>query len=386
VAPPDRPPIIRVLFIEDDPDDVLLIREMLGESEPVRFEVHCVGRLSEAREALAEGTFDLILMDLGLPDSQGLATFRAVHSAAEGTPVVVLTGLEDQTAGLKAVHEGAQDYLLKGHVDANLLARSACYAVERWRLESELKQALADLDREFKIVADLQASFLPSRLPEIPGFDVAVYYHPAEQAGGDYFDFLSLPDDCSGVLVADVSGHGAPAAVVMAMARLLVHTAGQLTPPGRVLAQLNDKLVENIPGSQFVTACYGVVDPLDKTFTFSLAGHGPPFHLDPTTGAVEAPGPDPGPALGIVDPARYPVCSLQLHAGSILVIYTDGITECRSPAGEEFGEDGLAAVLQGCTGADADCVRDTILAALEEHCAPGRPGDDTTFVVLQARG
>jgi serine phosphatase RsbU (regulator of sigma subunit) len=386
VPPTDgRPRTLRVLLIEDDPDDVLLIREMLDESVPVRFEVGTAGRLATAGGMLGREPFDLILMDLGLPDSQGLDSFAAVKAAAQGVPIVVLTGLDDQTVGLQAVHQGAQDYLVKGQVDANLLARSACYAVERARLEAELKQALDDLDRELKVVADLQASFLPPQVPGLPGFDVAVYYRPAERAGGDYFDFLPLPGDCSGVLVADVSGHGAPAAVVMAMARLLVHTAGALTPPGKVLAQLNAKLVENIPRNQFVTACYGVLDPLDRTFTFSLAGHAPPFHLDPTSGVVAAPGPEPGPALGIVEGAAYPVCSLQLSPGSVLVLCTDGVTECRSADGREFGETGLAAVLQECVGATAEGVREAILRALDEHCAPGRPDDDTTFVVLRAR-
>jgi sigma-B regulation protein RsbU (phosphoserine phosphatase) len=380
-----RPRVVDVLLIEDDPDDVLLIREMLHEAEGLRFRVAEAGRLSAAQEILSAESFDVVLMDLGLPDSQGLDSFEAVHAAAGDLPIVVLTGLDDESVGLDAVQRGAQDYLVKGHVNAGLLARSACYAVERAHLEAKLKQALGELDREFRIVADLQASFLPSHVPDVPGFEIAVYYRPAERAGGDYFDFLALPGDCTGVLIADVSGHGAPAAVVMAMARLLVHTAGVLTPPGKVLGQLNDKLVQNIPRNQFVTACYGVLDPVDRTFTFSLAGHAAPLMLNPAAGTVTTAEPEPGPALGIVGGGDYPACCLRLDGGSVLVLYTDGITECRSPSGQQFGEARLCALLGECAGQDAQGVRQAILSALQDHCSPGRPEDDTTFVVIRAR-
>jgi DNA-binding NarL/FixJ family response regulator len=134
-------PLIRVLLIEDDPDDVLLIREMLAESDAARFEVDAAERLSDGVHLLGEDSYDVVLLDLSLPDRQGLGSLGAARSAAPRTPIVVLTGLDDQEVALKAVGAGAQDYLIKGQVNSQLLARSMRYAMERQRLEAALEQA-----------------------------------------------------------------------------------------------------------------------------------------------------------------------------------------------------------------------------------------------------
>ena len=125
---------MRVLLIEDNEDDVLIIRETLAEVRSASFDLECAGRLSTGLERLAAGGIDVVLLDLGLPDSQGLETLGRVHAQAPEAPIVVLTGLKDETLAVKAVQEGAQDYLVKGLVDGKLLARALRYAIERQRL------------------------------------------------------------------------------------------------------------------------------------------------------------------------------------------------------------------------------------------------------------
>jgi DNA-binding response OmpR family regulator len=137
---------MRVLLIEDNKDDVLLIREMLAEVRggslfTGTFELECADRLSTGLERLAEGGLDVVLLDLSLPDSRGLDTFVRVHTQAPGVPIVVLTGLEDETQATQTMRAGAQDYLVKGQVDSNLLGRSIRYAIERQRLLTELEGA-----------------------------------------------------------------------------------------------------------------------------------------------------------------------------------------------------------------------------------------------------
>lgn len=131
---------IKVLLIEDNPGDARLIREMLAEVDGAGFDLHCYDRLSTGLEHLTATDTDVILLDLSLPDSQGLDTLTKVHSGAQQLPIVVLTGLDDETLAIKAVHEGAQDYLVKGQLDSNLLARSIRYAIERQQLMMELEQ------------------------------------------------------------------------------------------------------------------------------------------------------------------------------------------------------------------------------------------------------
>jgi PAS domain S-box-containing protein len=133
--------LIRVLLIEDDPEDAQLLRDMLAEARGTRFDVKWADRLLAGLEHLAEGEIDVLLLDLSLPDSVGLDTVLTVHSQASGVPIVVLTGLDDEALAMKAVRKGAQDYLVKGQVDSNLLVRSMRYAIERKRAEEALRES-----------------------------------------------------------------------------------------------------------------------------------------------------------------------------------------------------------------------------------------------------
>ena len=133
----ERP--IRILLIEDNPGDARLIQEMFAKIKDTSFNVEHADRLSKGLEHIAESGIDVIFLDLSLPDSQGLDTFTAVHNKAPQIPTIVLSGLSDEEVAVKAVGEGAQDYLVKGHVDSNLLERSIRYAIERQRMLEELR-------------------------------------------------------------------------------------------------------------------------------------------------------------------------------------------------------------------------------------------------------
>lgn len=132
---------IKVLLIEDNSGDARLIKEMLAKARGVNFDLECTNRLSPGLKRIGVGGIDVILSDLSLPDSQGLDTFAEVHARAPSLPIVVLSSLDDEELAVKAVQEGAQDYLVKGHVDSNLLVRSIRYAVERKQAEEQLIQS-----------------------------------------------------------------------------------------------------------------------------------------------------------------------------------------------------------------------------------------------------
>ncbi len=145
---------IKIVLIEDNPGDVRQIKEMLKEVDASRFELKYFDRLSTGLAGIVEGTADAVLLDLGLPDSQGLDALKKVHVEAREKPIVVLTGLFDEMIGFKAVQEGAQDYLVKGHVDGNLLVRSILYAIERKRAKEALEMALKNWQKTFSAIAD----------------------------------------------------------------------------------------------------------------------------------------------------------------------------------------------------------------------------------------
>ncbi len=136
---------LRLLIVEDNPADADLIREMLPPSGPLHFQVESVARLSGALTRLERMDIHLVLLDLGLPDSQGLPTFHTLRQAVPGIPVIVLSGNDDQELAVAAVQEGAQDYLVKGRIGGDLLVRAIRYALERERLISALREALAHI-------------------------------------------------------------------------------------------------------------------------------------------------------------------------------------------------------------------------------------------------
>ncbi len=151
---------MRILLIEDNEDDVLTIREMLAEEKDATFDLELTDCLGKGLTRLAEGKIDLVLLDLSLPDSPGLETFDKVQTHVPDVPIVVLTGLDDETMANHAVRRGAQDYLVKGRLDSYLLSRAARYAVERKYTERQLRAKTIELEAALKRIKSLE-SFLP---------------------------------------------------------------------------------------------------------------------------------------------------------------------------------------------------------------------------------
>lgn len=206
---------VRVLLIEDNPGDARLIREMLSQVEGTAFELECVDRLSTGLERLTTGSLDVLLLDLNLPDSQGLKTFTTAQARSSGVPIVVLTGLADEATGIKAVHQGAQDYLPKGEVDANSLARALRYAIERHRLLGELeahetrlrKIITSDADGIVVVDANRRIQFVNPAAEAILG-------RKAQELVGEMLEFPVVPGEATeieisrqgrGTIVAEVT-------------------------------------------------------------------------------------------------------------------------------------------------------------------------------------
>ena len=373
-----------VLLVEDNPGDARLIEEMLKEVSRPSFTLTHVTDLRTGLERVREREFDAVLLDLSLPDSQGVDTVSTFADHHPDAAIIVLTGLHDEEVGVQSVRQGAQDYLVKDQVDSTLLARAIRYARERQALESRLKDALARLESELHVVAHLQSSLLPCGVPEIPGLQVETHYEPAHQAGGDYFDFFPLSDRRWGVLLADVSGRGAQAAVIMAMTRVITHHLSQMENPARVLADMNARLYESIPGRQFVTCCYGVVDMSESTFRFSAAGHEPPLHVSGSAAEGEYLTDEPRLALGIAPESTYENRSVKLSSGDTLVLYTDGVLHAESPDGERFGRERLRQTVAQTMPRSAGAVKGHLIDALNEHTADDARSDDIAFLVLHA--
>jgi sigma-B regulation protein RsbU (phosphoserine phosphatase) len=252
-------------------------------------------------------------------------------------------------------------------------------------LSADLREAYEAVDRELKVVGEIQRSLLPTKLPDIPTLELGAYYQTSRRAGGDYYDFFDLPDGQWGILIADVSGHGTPAAVLMAITHSIAHlVCDPPAPPAKLMTAINQRLCSlyTLDGGQFITAAYGVYDPPSRTLTYASAGH-PPARIRRTDGSIESLNGARSLPLGILADESYHESTVQLHPGEILVLYTDGVTETRSPSGELFDLPRLDAAL-------ADDVSpqemiDRLLGQLTQFAA-GRPfADDRTLLVARVR-
>lgn len=254
-------------------------------------------------------------------------------------------------------------------------------------LRLQLAEALKSLDRELQVVGEIQRSLLPQVVPEIPGMRVAAYYQSSSRAGGDYYDFFPIGEDEWGVLIADVSGHGTPAAVLMAVTHAIAHTRpGEAKPPSGILAHLNHHLARLYTSSgAFVTAFYAQINPRTRTVTYASAGHNPPRVVrEGRVHSLEATG---GTPLGVLNEVSYADAVFELLPGDVLALYTDGITEAMGPAKggrrELFGVDRLDRALIEQASLPPHAMIQGVIDRVAHH-ADGTPAtDDRTMIVLR---
>jgi len=262
---------------------------------------------------------------------------------------------------------------------SNLFSR----AVQTLVLSDRLQEAYDATDYESRVIADLQHRLLPTAVPQISGLELAVHYRTVNRSGGDYYDFFPLPNGKLGVLIADVSGHGTPAAVLMAITHTLAHTfPGPPTQPGAFLAHLNAHLTGRYTGTtgHFITAFYAVFDPSRGVMICANAGHPAPRIA---TGDSWRPLPNQqGLPLG-VSPRNgsYPEQSIPFAPGDRLALFTDGIVEAADRTGEPFGFARLDAGL-GSSSTDPDAVVRGILRDLDDFADGAPVADDRTLVVV----
>jgi sigma-B regulation protein RsbU (phosphoserine phosphatase) len=255
-------------------------------------------------------------------------------------------------------------------------------------LRNQLSDALVALDRELQIVGEIQRSLLPSELPSIEGFELSAHYETSARAGGDYYDFFPLSGGRWGLFIADVSGHGTPAAVLMAITHAIAHAQpGTHTPPGALLAYLNNQLARayTLDGT-FITAFYAVLDPANRTLTYSSAGHNPPRLV--RDGRVLSLDESGGLPLGIAAGQIYEQSTVALQNGDLLLLYTDGITEAMAPAQgadvqQLFGNDRLDQLLLDCgTRSPEECIN-RVRSEIATFCENVPPTDDQTLIAMR---
>jgi serine phosphatase RsbU (regulator of sigma subunit)/anti-sigma regulatory factor (Ser/Thr protein kinase) len=323
----------------------------------------------------ASGPVDVDALTL---DSPAVEALRAA-----GVKLVVPLVAQGELIGL--LNLGArlseQDYSAD---DRKLLADLAAQAAPAVRVGQLVRQQEAEvrsrerIEQELRVAQLIQQQFLPKELPELGGWQVSAHYRPAREVGGDFYDFIELPDGRVGIVVGDVTDKGVPAALVMATTRSILRSdAPRLLSPGKVLERANDLLVPDIPAQMFVTCLYGVLDPATGRLQYANAGHNVPY---------VARGGDVkelrarGMPLGLMPGMTYEEKEAQLAPGETILLHSDGLAEAHDPSGEMFGFPRLMELMQGRAG---EAVIDAALTQLDRFTGPGwEQEDDITLVAL----
>lgn len=248
----------------------------------------------------------------------------------------------------------------------------------------QFEEVNRELRRQFDEVARVQRSLLPHGMPEIPGVSLATSYLTSDQAGGDYYDFYRFGDDRWGLLVADVSGHGAAAATVMAMLQSIVASHSTLVPsdPRGMIVHLNTRLCDTLTNGMFVTGFFMVYDPRTGYVSYARCGHNPPRLLRSDGTTVEPLDGGDALPLGIDPDLRLGEGVAQIEDGDTLTMYTDGVTEAFSPAREMFGVERLDSAVGGTDG-EPDAVVASVHDALYAFTGSRTRDDDQTLVVMR---
>ena len=293
--------------------------------------------------------------------------------------LATVTARGDELGRLARVFAGmAQEVAGRERVLDELVARRTLELQDKHAALMRAQQQITD---ELAVARALQAAILPDAFPPVSGYRGAARMLPARQLGGDFYDFIELPGQRVGLVIADVSGKGAPAAFFMAVARTnLRSVAARAVDPARALARANELICAQNPLDLFVTVFFAILDPRSGALAYANGGHNPPL-LRRANGQVEALPTVDGLVLGVMPEASFGSGYAQLAPGDRLLLFTDGITEAMNDAHALYGEARLRALFAAAAG-DADALVEEVIESVQGFAAGAQQSDDITLAVL----
>jgi phosphoserine phosphatase RsbU/P len=370
----------RILVADDQPDLIDALRLLLKRED---IHVDSAGSPEAALSAVAAGSFDLLLMDLNYTSDttsgrEGIDLLSRVQALDHELPIVVMTGWGSVDLAVEAMRRGVRNFVQKPWDNAQLVTilRTEVDAGRARRQQAAIER------RELDEARRIQRKLLPSTMPTLEGWEVAVSWQPASGVGGDCFDAISFGPARLGLSIADVVGKGIPAALLMANLQAAVRAfATNTTEPAELCQQVNRILCGHIAEGRFISFFYCIVDHDESTLTFANAGHYPPI-LIRADGTVERLGTG-GAVLGVFPEGGYEQGRVALRGGDRIILYTDGITDVCNASDEEFGDERLVDLAMANRGCSAPALQARLANAVDAF-SDGRFQDDATLIVLAA--
>jgi len=376
---------LHILIIEDSEMDARVLEGLLkaGGYDVTARRVETAEGMTDA---LNTGVFDIILADYNLPDFSAPDALALLKESGRDLPFIVISGGIGEDMAVAIMKSGAHDYLMKGNLARLVPAveREVREARER-AAHREAESSLRDAEEQMRVAHDIQQRLFPNAAPRLDEFEIAGLSQPAEETGGDYFDFITMQNGALALVVGDVTGHGIGPALLMAETRAYLRIlALQLDDIGDILTRANRVLSGDIDEERFVTLIIVQLNPVDRTLRYASAGHIPCPWID-RYGNLKTELKRTGIPLGMRPDVSYQASeSMRIEPGDMLALMTDGVEEALSPDMEMFGRNRLLGLL---ADSRAELTKDIVHrahSAAREHLAGQAQQDDYTTIILKA--
>ena len=385
----------KILSVDDEMDlELLLTQYFRRKIRKGEYEFHFAHNGVEALTMMLQHKdFDIILSDINMPEMDGLTLLTKINEMQNpALKCIMVSAYGDMGNIRQAMNNGAFDFATKP-IDLDDLSVTIEKAIEQINYIKQSQQEhsqLESLKTDLAVAGEIQQAILPRVFPPFPEFtaqmDLAALMVPAKDVGGDFYDFFRIDDNHIGVVVADVSGKGIPAAIFMAVSRTLIRAIGtQGVTPEECLKKANDLLCMETVNNMFVTVFYAIYDITSGHLAYCNGGHNAPCLIpaDGSPGLLEV---TSNFIVGAMDGMSYRGGEMTLGKGDTLVLYTDGVTEATDPSFNEYGEDRMIATLGTFSGKNCRETIDGLLEHVHSFAGEAEQSDDITILALKRIG
>ncbi len=383
---------IKILSVDDEPDlEVLLSHYFRRKIRKGEYEFTFAHNGLEALKLMVEHPdFDIVLSDINMPEMDGLTLLSKINELRNPAQKCIMVSAYGDMKNIRtAMNRGAFDFATKP-IDMEDLSLTIEKAVEEVNYIKQTQREhlqLESIQSDLAVAGEIQKAILPCRFPpfpEIKSLDIYASMTPAKEIGGDFYDFFRLDDDRIGLVIADVSGKGVPAALFMAVSNTLLRSISMTKDNSQdCIDELNRLLCRVNVNSMFVTVFYGILNHRTGELDYTNGGHNPAYILRGKNGELERLGRFPNLVVGGFEDFSYKSESAQLNPGDSLFLYTDGITEAFDAKEQPFGDERLEDSLVELYHDDAKTIIEGVYADLGDFIGDTTQSDDITMVVVK---
>jgi phosphoserine phosphatase RsbU/P len=385
----------KILVVDDEPDLELLIRQKFRKQ--IKESIYSFVFAHNGADALSilsqDKSIDILLTDINMPKMDGLTLLGHLPENAVNPLLkpIIVSAYGDMENIRVAMNRGAFDFIMKpiDFSDLQITLQKTIDLLDTLKAGERNETQLQSLNQELAVANTIQQSILPQVFPAFPDlkqFDLYASMVTAKLVGGDFYDFFLVDDTHLGVLIADVSGKGIPAALYMAVCRtILKATALKGVSPSACLAEANTLLSHENHTGMFVTVFYGILDITTGSFTYSNGGHNPPVLIN-NHGTPDMIPQTNNLLLGIMEGSEYLDKTITLNQGDTLFLYTDGITEAMNPDEEMYSDERLLHTLEGFRGSDTKDLLSQVIGDVTVFSSGADQSDDITCLGLRYNG